>query len=90
MYGLEGLSECTSSLHLEDLLVFVTGADRVPPMGFEFNPVITFIHDHPSCFPIANTCTPSLHLPVFCSQPYDQFKGAMVEALVGGFGFGQV
>lgn len=88
--GLEQVrEESTSTLRLEDLLIFVTGSDSIPPMGFEFNPVITFVHDPPSHLPLSNTCTPSLHLPVI-SQPYDRFKDAMVEALVGGIIFGKV
>ena len=89
LYGLDG-DKRTLTLHLEDMLVFVTGADRVPPMGFEYSPIINFVHDPPSHLPVASTCTPSLSLPVVRGQAYENFKDAMVEALVGGFGFGQV
>ncbi len=72
------------------MLAFVTGADRIPPMGFASTPIIKFIHEPTSRLPTASTCTPSLSLPIVPMQSYDAFKDAMIEGLVGGFGFGQV
>ena len=36
------------------LVVFVTGADHIPPMGFENKLTLSF--DHDSLYPIASTC----------------------------------
>ena len=88
--GLDG-EESIITLRLQDLLIFVTGADCIPPLGFSINPVIRFIHSPISPLPTANTCSPSISLPVSArGSSYEAFKDAMVEALVGGFGFGQV
>ena len=88
--GLEAECEKTVTLRLEDVLIFVTGSDSIPPMGFEYIPEITFLHKPSSHLPTSNTCSPTLHLPVLDSQSYHTFRGAMIEALVGGVMFGQI
>ena len=61
---------------LETLLVFATGADTIPALGFDPQPTITFGHDvevtdFTAAYPVANTCTNTLRLPVLPS--YDEF-----------------
>lgn len=49
------------------MMVFATGAEAVPVLGFEHPPQITFDHDDDSPtkdFPVANTCVLSLRLPL--------------------------
>ena len=43
-------------LTLEDVLTFVTGANCIPPMGFDTPPQTTFCHDN-SHYPTASTCS---------------------------------
>ena len=39
---------------LEDLFVFFSGAERIPPLGFERHPTLSFVHD--SRLASASTC----------------------------------
>lgn len=82
----ESDEEHDTTLRLEDILVFVTGADCVPPMGFKMAPKIHFSHSSLK-LAVASTCAP-ITLPT-CHNSYE-FKDAMVESIVSGFGFGKV
>uniref|UniRef100_A0A8D3E878 HECT domain-containing protein n=1 Tax=Scophthalmus maximus TaxID=52904 RepID=A0A8D3E878_SCOMX len=55
-----------SQLSLGDILIFSTGLDKIPAMGFPTQPELEFLHpeDGPAMFPMANTCGPVLRLPV--------------------------
>jgi hypothetical protein len=73
-------------LHL--LLIFSTGLDEIPPLGFHPKPSLKFAHvdgetleegDPRIGFPIANTCSNVLHLPVLNS--YNEFKANMLAAI---------
>ena len=75
-----------NGLTLEDVLVFATGANCVPPTGFGKKVAIDF--DDTSLFPISSTCSLTMYLLTRLST-YDEFKAAMVEDLVSGAGFGQ-
>ena len=75
------------TLTLQDLLVFVTGADRVPPLGFGKMLMLNF--DSDTQFPLASTCSLTLYLPTRFVQ-YEDFKAGMIEGIVSGFGFGRV
>ena len=75
-------------LTLEDVLTFVTGANCIPPMGFDTPPQTTFCHDN-SHYPTASTCVPSIKIP--CSlRDVSLFSTRMTEAIVGTVGFGKV
>ena len=74
-------------LTLEDILVFATGASAVPPMGFDLTPKITFHHTSP--MPIANTCIPSLSLPLGIKE-YKRFKYMMSFGISNTFDFSDV
>ena len=63
---------------IEDVLVFVTGASRPPPLGFDEPAAITFSDDEP--FPMANTCSNTIRLPV-CYSEYEEFKRKMILRL---------
>jgi len=67
---------------LSELLIFATGLDVLPPLGFEPARTITFGHpsnlDFKTAFPVANTCSNSLRLPVL--QSYDLFVQNMLGA----------
>lgn len=57
---------------LEDILVFTTGADKIPPLGFDVQPKISFLHND-SLYPTANTCGLELFLPTK-HKTYGEFK----------------
>nr|XP_022338895.1 uncharacterized protein LOC111134287 [Crassostrea virginica] len=57
---LQDCSEDTSEINLNQLLVFWTGADTIPPLGFHKKLEI-FVED-PALLPVAHTCDLSLEL----------------------------
>jgi len=71
---------------LGQLLLFITGLEMIPPLGFDPQPTIKFKHcedldanDPKKDYPSVNTCSNSITLPVLSS--YDYFKKKMVEAI---------
>ena len=66
---------------LEDLLMFITGADRIPPLGFEGPIKVGFytkvMVQH---FPTVSTCDLRLWLRGGISDP-EEFQNLMEEAL---------
>uniref|UniRef100_A0A8D3DZU0 HECT domain-containing protein n=1 Tax=Scophthalmus maximus TaxID=52904 RepID=A0A8D3DZU0_SCOMX len=77
-----------SPLSLGDVLIFSTGLDKIPAMGFPTQPELEFLHpeDGPAMFPMANTCGPVLRLPV---QPtFPKFESAMDMGIGGAIQFG--
>ena len=72
---------------LKDILIFATGADQIPPMGFVPTPSVTF--DASTRFPMANTCANVLILPLNAGDGnYSTFKEKMDTAILGSPGFG--
>jgi len=69
-----------------DLLVFITGADEEPPLGFDPPLRATFGHpqdaenDPRMPFPFANSCFNSIRLPVL--ETYSVFKTHMINTIV--------
>ena len=63
---------------IQEVLVFVTGASRPPPLGFDEPATITFADDEP--FPMANTCSNNIRLPV-CYSEFEEFKEKMDFAI---------
>ena len=76
--------ECT----LEDILVFFSDADSIPPLGFEASPKLFFLHGE-ARLPTASTCGLHLRLPTMYTV-YEDFKEAMVMGIIGNDGFGGV
>lgn len=79
-----GEVDCT----VADVLVFLSGADRVPPLGFEKQPTVTFLRD--GKFATASTCSLELRLPTQYGSQYAKFREAMVMSLMDNDGFGGV
>ncbi|KAI4824302.1 hypothetical protein KUCAC02_012825 [Chaenocephalus aceratus] len=76
---------------LRTILAFATGANTVPPIGFDPPPSIEFLHQNDdsgttSKLPIANTCINCLKLPLHSS--YIDFQENMDFALGNTQGFG--
>ncbi|CAH0556962.1 unnamed protein product [Brassicogethes aeneus] len=46
--------EGDNEISTQEILVFCTGADEIPPLGFDLKPTIKFLHDQ-SIYPTANT-----------------------------------
>ncbi|CAG9819138.1 unnamed protein product [Phaedon cochleariae] len=82
--------ECGSEekISLVDILIFATGANHIPPLGFPLSPQITFLHDDSSPYPKANTCGLVLKLPV-THKSYEEFISALNFAFgnCNSFGF---
>ncbi|KAK0133392.1 G2/M phase-specific E3 ubiquitin-protein ligase [Merluccius polli] len=75
----------------EDLLVFVTGADHPPALGFPSKCQVHFFSQEPGTrrLPYASTCALFLYLPRGVREEED-FADLMSTALVGSLGFGKV
>ncbi|XP_031334066.1 G2/M phase-specific E3 ubiquitin-protein ligase-like [Photinus pyralis] len=68
------LLDCEDSeteVSLEDIMILATGIDRLPPLGFDVKPTITFQRD--VRYPTANTCGLELRLPLGYTT-YNEFK----------------
>ena len=63
---------------IQEVLIFVTGASRPPPLGFDEPATIKFADEEP--FPMANTCSNTIRLPV-CYSEYEEFKTNMDFAI---------
>ncbi len=79
----------TNERRPEDILIFFSGAEKVPPLGFNTQPVLAFLHGPQDTLPTASTCTLTLCLPTMHRQ-YPEFRNALIHALLGHGGFGQV
>lgn len=77
-------------VNLETVLLFFTGAEEIPPTGYELSsgqPVLNFNNTSP--YPTASTCAIVLTLPTkYHQQPYSVFKRMMDTAMVSHGGFG--
>ncbi|KAK7922263.1 hypothetical protein WMY93_009165 [Mugilogobius chulae] len=67
---------------LEDVLIFASGVDSLPPLDFLQKPEIEFLHDTgmgPRRYPEANTCSVILRLPLHTE--YDDFVEYMESGI---------
>ncbi|XP_064389314.1 uncharacterized protein LOC135337323 isoform X2 [Halichondria panicea] len=69
---------------LDDVLIFFTGADREPPLGFQPVPTLTFTDAE---LATASTCSLRLRLPCRHSS-YDVFRSKLMLSLRGNDGMG--
>ena len=78
---LTNFSEGEARLRFADILMFATGADAIPPCGFDFSPSLEFLPSSPSAiYPTANTCS---------NVEYETFKETFEFAILNAVGFGQ-
>lgn len=68
--------------------MFFSGANRVPPLGFEKQPTISFITD--SKLASASTCDLQLRIPTVHGKNYENFKEGLILSIKGNDGFGGV
>ncbi|PIK51156.1 putative G2/M phase-specific E3 ubiquitin-protein ligase-like [Apostichopus japonicus] len=82
-----------STISHRDILIFATGLDTVPAIGFQSSPQLQFLHDAEinegqiSQFPKAHTCACILKLPIHNS--YELFKEKMEFGILSAAGFGE-
>ncbi|XP_064316259.1 G2/M phase-specific E3 ubiquitin-protein ligase [Phalacrocorax carbo] len=69
---LQDVERGESAVTLEDILLFVTGSFSIPPIGFDPEPTIKFLH---IVYPVGNRLLNCLELPI--TQTYEQFKDKM-------------
>ena len=77
-------AENSLPVSLEDILIFFTGADRKPPLGFPVIPTLEFLHGEQHTLATASTYSLILRLPTV-HKSYASFKQYM-ELLFGGHG----
>ena len=82
------IAEANSMISLKDVLIFFTGTDREPPLGFDCQPKLTFA-DSTQLFATASTCELILRLPLRHSS-YEDFKSYMEMSFKGNDYFGLV
>ena len=68
------------------MLIFFTGSDRVPPLGFNKPLTVSFLVGEEEPFATASMCDLQLRLP----SDYNSFADAMVLSFKGNNGFGGV
>ena len=89
---LDNLDQSDPQGLLPQLLIFITGADNIPVLGFPKNIDIDFFDVEPRSrrFPMASTCGLQLQLPRGIHS-IDEFEGLTVRALKeGSHGFGKI
>ena len=68
---------------LEDVMVFFTGSNCVPPIGFEERPILSFTLGR---LATSSTCALRLQIPSICNI-YNEFKDALILSFKGNDGF---
>ncbi|MES9884714.1 MAG: hypothetical protein ABW185_28040 [Sedimenticola sp.] len=78
-------------MSFEEVLVFVTGADAIPPCGFPTSLTIEFydMEDGRTRLPYSSTCTLALSLPRGMGDP-ELFKPLLIRSLKESLGFGKM
>ena len=66
----------------QDVLAFLSGAERIPPLGFDNKPTLNFNDDNP--FPTASTWGIVLTLPTQYHGNYRLFKEMVFALKVAG------
>uniref|UniRef100_A0A8D0F9K9 HECT domain-containing protein n=1 Tax=Strix occidentalis caurina TaxID=311401 RepID=A0A8D0F9K9_STROC len=69
---LQDVESGESVVTLEDILLFVTGSFSIPPVGFDPEPTIKFLHIR---YPVGKRLLNCLELPI--TKSYEQFKNKM-------------
>lgn len=84
-------TEGSTVVTLEDVFIFATGTNSIPPLGLLPSPILSFLlkdeEDGQSKFPIANTCANQLKLPIHSS--YDLFKENVEFGILNSPNFGR-
>lgn len=65
-------------MSLKGVLIFATGTDSLPALGFETKPTVTFQND--CLYATANTCGLELRLPII-HKTYEEFKSSVMTGI---------
>ncbi|XP_048218787.1 G2/M phase-specific E3 ubiquitin-protein ligase isoform X2 [Perognathus longimembris pacificus] len=69
---LQNIEKGKSATTMEDILIFATGCNSIPPAGFKPTPSIEYLHTD---FPVGNKCNNCLGLPI--TKTYKEFEENM-------------
>ncbi|KFU86787.1 G2/M phase-specific E3 ubiquitin-protein ligase, partial [Chaetura pelagica] len=69
---LQDVESGESLVTLEDILLFATGSSSIPPIGFDPEPTVKFLH---ISYPVGNRLLNCLELPI--TKTYEKFKKKM-------------
>ena len=72
---------CITPSHV---LLFATGATNIPSVGFDPNPVISFVHEDSKNIPSAQTCSNMLYIYVNKNVIDNSFAHYLLIALMNG------
>ncbi|ROI15246.1 G2/M phase-specific E3 ubiquitin-protein ligase [Anabarilius grahami] len=86
---LNSIQEKQSTITFQEMLVFITGADSIPPLGFPGEPRIEFYTQESRRLPFASTCGMVLFLPRGI-QEEEELTDLLNTALKGYLGFGKI
>ena len=78
-------TEAGKAVTLQHVLIFCTGADREPPLGFPKQALLEFNND---VLATASTCDLIFCVTTRYHDNYTKFKEMMVESLISGVEFG--
>lgn len=74
------------SPNLSDVMVFLTGCDTPPPLGFgDVNATMRFTES--DGLPTVSTCSLTLRFPLDFQTDFEEFKEKMAFAILGSHGF---
>ena len=79
-----------SQCSLQDVLVFFTGANAIPVLGFERRPKLVFLEGPSEKLPTASTCEIHLCIPIAHGDNFASFKEWMELGIIGNCDFGEV
>ena len=82
---------------MEQLLMFITGTNQIPPVGFENKISVKFKHDCDAvssntkckCRPTTSTCALQLIIPIHIDSSEECIE-LFIDAIKNGQGFGKV
>ena len=80
-------TETGMQVTLKHVLMFFTGADREPPLGFPKKATLEFLNTS-AVLATASTCDLILRVPTTFHDQYDSFKDMMIKSLISCDGFG--
>lgn len=75
-------TEKSAPCSLEDVLIFASGADLVPLLGYTKPPTIVFVQARDRILPISSTRDVHLRLPTVHGSNYQKFQEIMVMAVL--------
>ena len=79
-----------SQCSLQDVLAFLTGADRVPVLGFEKQPKLVLLEGPADKLPTASTCGLHMRKPTAHWPTFGALKNWVELGILGYCGFGAV